>query len=288
MKEFLRDALKLELSDSKTLITHATTQAARFLGYEVRVQRSDTKLTGPRRSASGIVGLYVPHDVIRQRSARYMSGGKPTHRGVLLHDSDFSIVAAYQAEYRGLVQYYLLAQDVGRLHRLRWVMETSMLKTLASKHKSTVTRMARKYRAMIDTEAGPRRCFEVKVERTGEKKPLVARFGGIPLTRKRTAVITDRMPVTPNQIKTAELVKRLLADACEMCGSSNQVEVHHVRKLADVKQTGRAERPVWVKLMAMRLRKTLVVCRSCHEDIHAGRAASSTRKRSLESGVLGN
>ena len=285
---FLRDMLKLELSESKTLITHATNQAARFLGYEIRAQRSDTKLTGPRRSASGIIGLFVPRDVIRQRCAAYMSNGKPAQRGVLLHDSDFSIVAAYQAEYRGLVEYYLLAQDVARLQRLRWVMETSMLKTLANKHNSTVTRMASKYKAVIDTESGPRRCFEVTVERGEGRKPLVARFGGIPLRRKRTAVLNDREPHKPSWVSTSELEKRLLADTCEMCESKHRVEVHHIRKLSDVNQPGRPGRPIWVKLMAMRRRKTLVVCRACHEDIHAGRATSSTRKRSLESGVLGN
>ncbi|MFC0437836.1 reverse transcriptase/maturase family protein [Kutzneria buriramensis] len=285
VRKFLRDQLKLELSEPKTLITHATTQAARFLGYEVRAQRCDTKLTGPRRSASGIIGLFVPRNVIRQRCAPYMSGGKPIQRGVLLHDSDFSIVAAYQAEYRGLVQYYILAQDVSRLQRLRWVMETSMLKTLASKHKSTVTRVARKYKATIDREDGPRRCFEVAVERGAGRKPLVARFGGIPLKRQRAAVLKDSEPMTPNRVNTAELVKRLLADRCEICGSTDRVEVHHVRKLADVQRPGRSERPVWVTLMAMRRRKTLVVCRPCHEDIHAGRATFSTRNRPLESDV---
>lgn len=150
-----------------------------------------------------------------------------------------------------------------------------MLKTLASRHRSTVTKMARKYKATIDTPDGPRKCFEVIVERGGEKKALVARFGGIPLKRQRTAVMADREPVKPNHISTTELVKRLLADCCEICGSTSQIEVHHLRKLADLKQQGRAERPVWVKLMAMRRRKTLVVCRPCHEDIHAGRATSS-------------
>lgn len=288
IRAFLRDELRLELSESKTLVTHATSQAARFLGYDIRAQRCDTKLTGPRRSASGIIGLFVPPEVVRQHCAPLMRRGKPAQRGVLLHDSDFSIVAAYQAEYRGLIQYYLLAQDVARFQRYRWVMETSMLKTLASKHRSTVTRMARKYRAVIQTEAGPRRCFEVTVERGGDKKPLVARFGGIPLQRDRTAVLKDRKPLTPNQVNTAEVVKRLLADACEICGSADRVEVHHIRKLADLKRPGRPDRPIWVKLMAMRRRKTLVVCRPCHEDIHAGRASFSTRKRSLESGVLGN
>jgi group II intron reverse transcriptase/maturase len=142
--EFLRDELKLELSESKTLITHATSQAARFLSYEIRTQRTDTKITQGRRAVNGVVGLFVPRDVIRDRCARYMSKGKPALRGQLLHDEDYTIVAKYGSEYRGFVQYYLLAQDVFRLEKLRWVMETSMLKTLAGKHKSTVAKMARK------------------------------------------------------------------------------------------------------------------------------------------------
>src|SRR5438045_9758518 len=55
------------------------------------------------------------------------------------------------AEYRGIVQYYLLAGDVWRFSRLRWVMLTSMLKTLAAKHRATVTKMARKYKTVVDT-----------------------------------------------------------------------------------------------------------------------------------------
>ena len=38
---FLRETLALELNASKTLITHARTRAARFLGYEITVQHSD-------------------------------------------------------------------------------------------------------------------------------------------------------------------------------------------------------------------------------------------------------
>ena len=103
---------------------------------------------------NGAIGLYVPKAVIRDRCARYMKKGKPAYRGLLLHDEDFTIVAKYGSEYRGFVQYYLLAQDVFRLARLRWVMETSMLKTLARKHTSTVTKMARKYKTTIDTPDG--------------------------------------------------------------------------------------------------------------------------------------
>ena len=136
------------------MITHATSQAAHFLGYEIRAQHSDTKITRQRRAVNGAIGLFVPKTVIRQRCALYMSKGKPAQRGALLHGDDFTIVAKYQAEYAGLVQYYLLAQDVFRLGRLHWVMETSLLKTLAGKHRSTVNSIARKYGTTIEKPAG--------------------------------------------------------------------------------------------------------------------------------------
>jgi hypothetical protein len=154
-------------------------------------------------------------------------------------------------------------------------METSMLKTLAAKHRSTVTKMARKYKTVIDTGDGPRTCFQVTVQRKG-RKPLVARFGGIPLKRQRTATLVDLSPVTAST-KRNELIHRLLAGACEICGSADNTEVHHIRKLADVNRPGRPDRPAWTHLMAKRRRKTLVVCRPCHENIHAGRATAPTR-----------
>jgi AI2M/AI1M-like HNH endonuclease/type II intron maturase len=202
-----------------------------------------------------------------------MDKGKPAQRSALLHDDDFTIIAKYQSEYAGLVQYYLLAQDVFRLGRLHWVMETSLLKTLAGKHRSTVGKMAGKYKTVTGTPAGPRKCLQLVIERDRGRKPLVARFGGIPLRRVRTAVLTDQRPVMASA-KRNELIHRLLAGRCELCEGTAGLEVHHVRKLADLNKPGRRDKPPWMHLMARRRRKTLVICRRCHEDIHAGRAAT--------------
>jgi group II intron reverse transcriptase/maturase len=275
--EFLRNELRLELSEPKTLITHATSQAARFLGYEIRTQRADAKITRGRRAVNGAIGLFVPRDVTRDRCARYMSKGKPALRGSLLHDEDYTIVAKYGSEYRGFVQYYLLAQDVFRLGKLRWVMETSMLKTLAGKHKSTVAKMARAYKASVETANGSRTCFQVTVHRDRGRKPLVARCGGIPLIRKRTAIMTDIKPIMAT-VKRNELIHRLLAGRCELCEGRTGLQVHHIRKLADLNKPGRPHRPSWMHLMAIRKRKTLVVCEQCHQDIHAGRITTTIRK----------
>jgi group II intron reverse transcriptase/maturase len=268
LAQFLHDDLKLELAEDKTLITHARTSAARFLGYEITVQHDERKLTGGRRTVNGTIALRVPIPVIKAKRAPYMKLGKPEYRPQLMNLDDHLIISTYAAEYRGLVQYYLLAGDVWRLHRLHWVMLTSMLKTLAAKHRSTVTKMARKYKATIDTPHGRRTCFQARVERAG-RNPLVVRFGGIPLTRHRKAVLDDRLPAPGTaRRKGKELIRRLRVGRCELCELRADVEVHHARKLADLAQPGRPQ-PAWTQLMVRMRRKTLVVCPPCHTAIHA-------------------
>ena len=210
LARFLRDELKLELSADKTLITHARTQKARFLGYDIIAQHSAT-----RPAVNGVIGLRVPREVITARQAPYLAHGTPWYRPGLLNLDDLQIVSTYGQEYRGLVQYYLLAGNVHELDRLHRTAQVSMLKTLACKHRSTVTKMARKYKATIATDHGPRACYEARKERPG-RKPLVARFGGIPLKRQRKAVIDDRLPAPA--IRRRELVTRLLRGECEWCG----------------------------------------------------------------------
>ncbi|CAM5316932.1 reverse transcriptase/maturase family protein [Streptomyces canus] len=275
LAQFLRDELRLELSQDKTLITHARTGAARFLGYEITTQHNDTKKTGRYRRVNGQIALRVPRDVIKAKCAPYLSRGKPAKQKALINSSDHAIVATFGAVYRGIVQYYLLAGDafrLHRLHRLQWVMETSMLRTLAAKHRSSVPKMAAKHKARIDTPNGPRVCFEARIERKN-RKPLVARFGGIPLQRQRTAEITDREPVRVDYPQK-ELIARLLADTCEICGSKGNVQVHHVRALADLAHAG-WQPSDWARVMLHRRRKTVVACDTCHDRIHSKRPAKT-------------
>jgi group II intron reverse transcriptase/maturase len=268
LAQFLRDDLKLELSQDKTLITHARTGAATFLGYEITVQHSKC-----RRKVNGVIALRVPQEVIKAKCAPYLKLGKPERRTELLNRDDLTIISTYGSEYRGIVQYYLMAGNVSRLNRLRWVAETSMLKTLAAKHESSMTKMARKYKATIETTHGRRTCFEATVERAG-RKPLVAQFGGIALKRQKRAVLEDRQPA-PITTRRKELIQRLLAGRCELCEGRARVEVHQVRRLADLTTTGRPQ-PAWAELMAKRRRKTLVVCLPCHDTIHPRRPTATS------------
>ena len=109
---FLRETLALELNQSKTLITHARTGAARFLGYEITVntrhethqrlqvgQRKDRAADTPGRDQGQMRPVPAP--------------GQTRHRPKLQNLPDYDIVRIYGAEYRGIVNYYRLAQDAG-------------------------------------------------------------------------------------------------------------------------------------------------------------------------------
>ena len=205
-----------------------------------------------------------------------MLKGKPAHRSFLIHDEDYSIVEQYQSEFRGVVQYYKLAYNVSYFGRLQWVMEWSLAKTLAAKHKTSCAKVFQSYKSTVHTEHGPRKCLKVAKQRDNGKRPKVAYFGGIPLKRQRQAVLVDQQPQRYRSDRN-ELIRRLEADVCEMCDSTVDVEVHHIRALRDLNVKGQREKPQWVQIMAARKRKTLVVCRTCHMDIHHGR--SNPRKQ---------
>ena len=185
---------------------------ARFLGYEIIVQHDDSKITGGRRMLNGTIALRVPLEVITAKCAPYRRRGKPSHRPGL-STSRLHIVRVYGAEYR---DHQLLPPRPGRvrLHRLRWNAETSMLKTLGA---STVhgDQVAARHKAKIETPYGLRTCFEpVPPRGQGGPGSTVRR---IPLQRDKNKVISDPAPVqVPAPRK--ELVHRLLASRCELCG----------------------------------------------------------------------
>jgi len=276
---FLRDELKLELSNEKTLITHARDERAKFLGYEVHVYHADDKHDHRgQRCLNGGIGLRVPKRVIEACCAKFTRGGKPIHLPKRLNDRPFGIVATYQAEYRGIVDYYRLAYNLGDFGKLKWVAQGSLVKTLANKLQCSSRQVYRKYQARLATIDGAYKVLMVTVERGADKKPLRAYFGAIPLRRDDWAKLRETESVVWSG--RSELTQRLLAQECELCGSSVDIEVHHIRKLADLKGASR-----WEKVMAARRRKTLVVCLACHQKIHSGRydGPALAHKQSLES-----
>jgi RNase P subunit RPR2 len=263
--------VKLALSEEKTLITHAKTEKARFLGYDIHVLQDDAKHDRRgQRCINGAIGLRVPDEKMKDKARLYKNGGKPTHRKERTINSDFDIIAQYQSELRGFAQYYLLAYNAHQLHGLKRTMELSLARTLANKYKTTVRKILKKYKVTRETDEQSYKVLQTEVKREG-KKPLIAYFGGFKLGFKKDAVIEDVVPTGKVHNIRSQLIDRLLKDTCELCESRGNIEMHHIKKLKDLEKNGRIEKPEWMKRMIAMRRKTLAVCRECHIKIHSGK-----------------
>jgi hypothetical protein len=269
------------LSATKTLITHARTEHARFLGYEISVFHAEDKLSTRKgthakiRVQSGCIRLGLPMGKVDELTARYMSNGKAVAENRLLRFTDATIVNVYQQRFRGIAEYYKYAVDRRRLQKLKYYMEFALTNTLASKHHTQVTTIYRKYNSRRIVDGFSYKVLAVEVPSQQGRKYVY--WGGIPLKRVDVGqgyindqTVRDDLPYRVR----VELIRRLQANHCELCGSTEKVEVHHVRKLVDIKRKWQKqeEKPAWVEKMIELRRRTLVVCAKCHREIHNAQA----------------
>ena len=270
-------SLGLELSNEKTLITHAKNGKARFLGYELRKRVDKEQFKKVRRNGrwstqrtiSGQIRLYIPRDVIKASARTYTDPRGSTR---LLHLSDFDIVATLGAEINGLINYYYLATNIHSLSEAVYAYKLCAVRTLANKHKCNTSVIWREHSAYSPAPHG-QHCIMVTVENpSNPAKPYTAMCGNLRLrTQYRVGKCSD-VKFIPH-LTTTQLVERLMAQKCELCGSTENIEVHHISKLKNLKRRKANRKPLmkWEELMIAINRKTLVVCRSCHKAIHSGK-----------------
>ncbi|WP_330937800.1 reverse transcriptase domain-containing protein [Bacillus amyloliquefaciens] len=271
--EYLIQELKVELSQEKTLITHSSNRA-RFLGYDIKV--SHDPLTSKRtssghkqRTRSMVCELLVPHEAWRNKLIEYKAiridsknqKWKSMHRSHLLQNDDLEILAIYNAEIRGLYNYYRLANNAYKLHSFSYIMEYSMYKTFACKYKSSVSKIISKY--SVNGK------FAVRYQtKNGQRISYFYNDGFRKQTEISKDISIDAVPMGRGIIyNRTSLIDRLLAEKCEWCNSTNvPLVIHHVRKLKDLKGKKR-----WEKRMVERKRKTMALCKDCHLKLHNGK-----------------
>ncbi|MDQ4033398.1 MAG: hypothetical protein M3332_14535 [Actinomycetota bacterium] len=118
---------------------------------------------------------------------------------------------------------------------------------------------------------------------TRHPRPPTINIRGLPTPNSNmiylsyVALPVDRAP-DPAPHRHREIVQRLLRGVCEICKQDTDIEVHQIRKLADLTEAGKATRPEWVKIMTSKRRKTLMVCQPCHHTIHTDQPATPITK----------
>lgn len=266
--QFMREQLKLELSDEKTLITHAQDKA-KFLGYEIFIRKSDAVKRNKdgvlKRDFNGAVVLTLNSAVIQKKLTEYNAlevrnidgkdiwWSKPRRYMTPMKPED--ILAQYNAEIRGLYNYYSLAANVSKeCASFAFIMKMSMLKTLGWKLNTSARKVRQKYQKDKD--------FVIPYnDAKGKQKYRVFYNEGFKKRNAQFDVDYDKLPQTM-YVPYSSLVERLKDGRCELCGKEGKVVMHHVRTLTKLK--GNNE---WEKLMLKRHRKTLVVCEDCNSMI---------------------
>jgi hypothetical protein len=223
------------------------------------------KIMRRRWNGSGIT-LLIPEQKVRDFVKRKRYGNlnnrkdcEALQRAELLNNSDYEILAQYKAEMRGFAEYYKLASNFYQgLGLLQYIAQTSLVKTLASKHKTSVAKIYQRY-----TGGEDKRLTVVD----GKHKSEWLRLKDV----NRSGKAKRDVDVEYKSLKhtgRSEIVERLNAEECEYCGKiGGYFEVHHVRKMADIKDG----KEFWQKLMITRNRKKIVVCIECHDLLHAGK-----------------
>ncbi len=272
IKRYVEETLKLTISEEKSHIRHGK-EGTMFLGYRiktytgnriVKVKRGKCHFTS--KSVNERLQLQIPPEklVTFCHSKRYgnYTTGKTQQKSDLISLSDAEIILAYNAELRGFANYYALALNAKRdMSKLAYLEQQSLFKTLARKHKTTVTKTVKhlktddEYKLMVRNEQKTR---IIRVFRLKDLKPPPRTDPQVDIQPKVFALTLSR----------SEVIRRLNAEQCEYCGTrEGPFEVHHIRKLKDVEH-GKQR---WQKVMASRHRKTLILCLQCHRLLHAGK-----------------
>lgn len=278
LTDYLKHNLRLELSQEKTLITNAKDRV-RFLGYDIKRWHSRKRLRYhskqgviTKRTCTYQIVLLIPRDKCLAFANKY---GNPNvwegyTRKEMLWQSELEILKTFNAEVRGFLQYYALADNLTELgSKILWLTTKSFLRTIATKRKKGIRQVIRSMKRKSNEFA-----LTISINDVPHEYTLVSSTRHIRKTQITWDV--DRKPNTIIYRARTELGQRLAAKQCEWCGTQEDaMEVHHVRKLKNIK--GKSP---WERHMIERQRKTIVMCRECHHQLHNG---TLTTKRKLES-----
>lgn len=273
IKKFLREALHLELSEEKTLITNAQDKA-HFLGFDIYVRHTNSAkrntLGRLNRSYANKVVLAISNDTIRKKLLDYgvvkmvhhqgKEIWKPWQRNKLKNHDDLEILESYNAQIRGFYNYYGIANNSSILNNFYYIMKYSMLKIFAGKYNTTKSKILKRYRVGKD----------FGVTYTNSKgKEITRLFYNQGFKRKTDVSYEDCDNMVPTALfnTSTSLVDRLRANKCEVCGAETaDIQIHHIKKVKDLN-----DKDFWDSFMIARKRKTLALCESCHAKLHAGK-----------------
>jgi group II intron reverse transcriptase/maturase len=251
IKMFLKVALGLELSESKTKITNAKAEHAEFLS--VRIKRGIHETYSLRRNVISRnvknMRLLAPIDKVTKKLTNngFLEKGRPYPKFIWMSEPKDAIILLYNSVYRGIMQYYRFADNFNRLSsKVHYVLKESCARLLAAKFKTGT-------QASIYATYG-------KNLKGWDKHKFVDIMLGI-----NTAAFNVKVDDVSLRYKAKGIsLASLEGLKCSLCESDYRVEMHHVRMMKDINPKASAVD----KIMARKNRQQIPLCRKCHMEHH--------------------
>lgn len=272
IRVFLLEHLKLTLSPEKTLITHAATEEARFLGVRLKMARNkpgDALVRTVRRAGNRVFKrrvtgywpqLLAPIDklVARLHTKGFCDKagfpGSKTAWTVL--DAD-QLIRLYNSNLWGLLDYYRFVDNYGAMSRIQYILRFSLAKTLAHKFKVSMKQIFRKY--------GKNLCYRWQLPNGTIREVLFKENTDWSVNRDGYMVNPPNIDLLRWHVTLRS--KSKLGFPCLICGCEQNVEMHHVRH---IRKMGVRRPTGFTAVMNALNRKQVPVCSECHDKIHRG------------------
>lgn len=266
-KRFLFEQLKLTLNIEKTKITHSQLDSAIFLGYRVyKTKLSKMKISRnlkgqlSRRTTNTILDGPIDRIVGKLTERGYTKkDGSPTRNGRFINHTLYDMIEHYKMVERGILQYYKLANNYGRVAaRVHYILKYSCALTIASKMKlTTLRRVFNKYGKNLNIK--------------DDSGKIIISYPTVKYRRSKKFTTTPILDFSSLEKYIDQYDYRVqrgrkdLKGPCVLCGSNQDIEIHHIRKLS------KARRKDYLSSMMSRMnRKQVPVCKKCHIKIHQG------------------
>lgn len=274
---FFSREIKLTLNLEKSKITHARNNMAHFLGTDIRITPTDKRPI--RRVTRGYQSYLLKSNTRPQLLAPIQKlvdkltlkglarqGGTPHRWGKMIHFQDHQIVNRMWSMWLGLSNFYSFADNFGALGRIYYIIKYSCVLTLSLKHKLKTAKGAfRKYGKDL-------------IIKNNDK--VVASFPRISLAKPRKflggKLNTDPMYRLDKLAAATFRTRKMFDQSCRACGSNENIQIHHVRKLKD--SSRKIKMDYLTSMMARMNRKQIPLCADCHTKLHSGKPLPSLKE----------
>jgi group II intron reverse transcriptase/maturase len=276
-KNFLKEHLKLDLSEDKTKITNIRFNKVNFLGVDFFINNTKSKLVKrmvkERKIKSRVnrarIYFHMPTDALiktlKEKGFIKVVNNRMTPNAMTkwIFLDHRSILIRYNTVANGLYNYYSFVDNCAQFHILiNFFLLHSCAKTIARKYKlETRAKAFKKFGRELT-------CPNSSQGKSESVKRLLS-FNIRPDYKKMKNVLYKHKPVRiePFECLNFRLRTKInLFDPCSLCRSFNNVEMHHLKH---IRKMGKKLNS-FGQFMSQLNRKQIPLCQSCHRKVHNG------------------